>query len=335
MCTCTLCGETKVFAEFGFRDTSTGRRHKACKVCVAAYGRQHYVANRPAYISRNNRLSRSRTLALKPRIWEYLAEHPCVECGLADALVLEFDHVDPAKKRKTINKLVRQAYSWSAIQAEIENCEVRCANCHRRRTAAQFGWAKQGFSLPGFELLPPSATGTLPRSPPRNRRRSAPRAPVVLPPGSRFCRTCGHVKAEELFPYRQKASAARHSICGQCSNSYRRDHYRMNKDDYIRRNAVLQRIRRLVWQRRLWEYVLAHPCVDCAERDPLVLEFDHVDRTTKVSTLCTMATRGYAWTTVLAELAKCEVRCANCHRRRTAAQFDWPKLSMAANASID
>jgi hypothetical protein len=127
MATCTSCGETKGLSEFGFRNAAAGRRQKACKACVAAHGRQHYLANKPSYIARNNRLSRARTLALKPRIWDYVAEHPCVNCGLADPLILEFDHVGPSTKRKTINKLVRQAYSWFAIRAEIEHCEVRAA----------------------------------------------------------------------------------------------------------------------------------------------------------------------------------------------------------------
>jgi hypothetical protein len=61
----------------------------------------------------------------------------------------------------------------------------------------------------------------------------------------------------------------------------------------------------------------------------MVLEFDHLDRAAKEFTMGFMATRGYAWPTVQAELAKCEVRCANCHRHRTAVQFEWPKLGIS------
>ncbi len=338
MSTCTICGETKELDAFGFRSKKTGRRHRTCKACVAAYGRGHYAANRLAYVSRNNQRSRSRTCELKTQVWQYLSEHLCVDCREADPLVLEFDHMDPAMKRKTIYKLVHQAYSWSAILAEIERCQVRCANCHRRRTAAQFGWAKLGFSVSGAEHFWPSRTPAVPRrprrpGPPRNRSVLVSGVQAVLIPGSRFCVNCGLAKPLEEFHYRHRATETRHSICGTCFNAYRRDHYRMNRHDYIRRNGALQRRRRLEWQRRLWEYLSVHPCVDCREQDPLVLEFDHVDRTTKEFTMGFMATRGHAWPTVLSELAKCEVRCANCHRRRTAAQFGWPKLSVAASWS--
>jgi hypothetical protein len=43
-----------------------------------------------------------------------------------------------------VTLLVRGAYSWKAIEEEISKCEVRCANCHRRRTAKQFNWKRAG-----------------------------------------------------------------------------------------------------------------------------------------------------------------------------------------------
>jgi hypothetical protein len=63
-------------------------------------------------------------------------------------------------------------------------------------------------------------------------------------------------------------------------------------------------------------YLQAHPCVDCGESDPIVLEFDHLrDKERNVSAL---VLGGWEWARVLEEIEKCEVVCANCHRRRTA-----------------
>ena len=149
MRTCTLYGLKKDPEQFAFRRIATGRRHRRCKSCGAGYARQHYAANQVSYVRRANQRSRALTRSLKEQVWNYLAEHPCVDCGQSNPIVLEFDHVDRQAKRKTIYRLVQQAYSWAAISAEVDRCEVRCANCHRRRTACQFGWARLHFGGQG------------------------------------------------------------------------------------------------------------------------------------------------------------------------------------------
>jgi hypothetical protein len=70
---------------------------------------------------------------------QYLRREKCAECGLNDLAALEFDHRDPAHKRRDISTMLRRALSWSAILTEINKCDLVCANCHRRRTALQFG----------------------------------------------------------------------------------------------------------------------------------------------------------------------------------------------------
>lgn len=58
------------------------------------------------------------------------------------------------------------------------------------------------------------------------------------------------------------------------------------------------------------------PCVDCGLTfSPCIMEFDHV-RGLKVRGVSAMST--YPWPKVLAEVAKCELVCACCHRTRTA-----------------
>jgi L-lysine 2,3-aminomutase len=57
-----------------------------------------------------------------------------LDCGEADPVVLEFDHVTGVKEA-AVAELVQRAVSLARLIAEVEKCEVRCANCHRRRTA--------------------------------------------------------------------------------------------------------------------------------------------------------------------------------------------------------
>lgn len=64
-------------------------------------------------------------------------------------------------------------------------------------------------------------------------------------------------------------------------------------------------------------YLLSHPCVDCGEADPIVLEFDHRDPKTKLFGISKGQVNGLASGKLFAEIAKCDVRCANCHRRKT------------------
>jgi hypothetical protein len=67
------------------------------------------------------------------------------------------------------------------------------------------------------------------------------------------------------------------------------------------------------------EAILARSaCIDCGESDSLVLEFDHVG--TKRENVSRLAWSGSSLATIDAEIAKCEIRCANCHRRVTSAR---------------
>ncbi|GAA1417817.1 hypothetical protein GCM10009640_02540 [Agrococcus citreus] len=52
--------------------------------------------------------------------------------------------------------------------------------------------------------------------------------------------------------------------------------------------------------------------MDCGSTDIRVLEFDHV-RGTKVASVGSMVRRGRGLAVIEAEIAKCDVRCRNCH----------------------
>jgi hypothetical protein len=64
-------------------------------------------------------------------------------------------------------------------------------------------------------------------------------------------------------------------------------------------------------------------CVDCGEKDAELLDFDHV-RGSKRAALSVLTHEGYPAAILDAEIAKCEIVCANCHRRRTGMrQWSW------------
>ena len=68
--------------------------------------RRHYVDNKPYYIEKSRRRNRRIRIELRAKLVAYLFEHPCVDCGEDDPVVLDSDHVGD-DKTATISDLVR------------------------------------------------------------------------------------------------------------------------------------------------------------------------------------------------------------------------------------
>jgi hypothetical protein len=145
---CYRCGEFKPAEDFAWRRKERNQRQSFCRVCWSACHREHYLANKEQYVAnareRKRRLRRERF----PWIIDYLARHPCCDCGETDPVVLEFDHLRDKEFEITHALPFR---SWQKILDEIAKCEVVCANCHRRRTAERGGFARLLLSRPPTE----------------------------------------------------------------------------------------------------------------------------------------------------------------------------------------
>lgn len=72
---------------------------------------------------------------IKRKMMEFYVQNPCVDCGETDPRVLDFDHI--SNKKHNVSTLLRKEYSWDSILEEANKCEVRCANCHRKKTAIE------------------------------------------------------------------------------------------------------------------------------------------------------------------------------------------------------
>ena len=141
---CTKCGQPN---EFGWRNKSKGIRLKICKLCMREYGKAHYAANPQAYIDKASAWNVKTRKVVYDEWLAYMLEHPCVDCGEADPVVLTFDHVR-GSKCGNISKMMSDC-TWSTILVEIQKCDDRCANCHMRRTAKQLGWRRSGDTYAG------------------------------------------------------------------------------------------------------------------------------------------------------------------------------------------
>jgi hypothetical protein len=123
-----------------------------CKLCSAIKGKKQRKENAAWYKKysrewwaknkkRAKEYHRSSKLERMTYVFAYLQSHPCVDCPEKDPVVLEFDHVR-GTKLQNISVMIQTGYSLDTIQKEIDKCEVRCANCHRKKTAHQLGYYK-------------------------------------------------------------------------------------------------------------------------------------------------------------------------------------------------
>lgn len=140
--TCYTCKSEKPVSEFQKRSSSKDGFAGTCKECKRSYDNSHYKANpsRRTYIKEN---SKKRIQEVKAWMWEYLNNHVCVDCGESDPIVLEFDHRED--KEANLGAVIN-VWGLPRIKREVAKCDVRCANCHRRKTAAQFGWWKSSYT---------------------------------------------------------------------------------------------------------------------------------------------------------------------------------------------
>lgn len=140
----------------------------------------------------------------------------------------------------------------------------------------------------------------------------------------RTCRDCGDTKPISEFHIKIRRTGDQYIYpnCKPCHRAVVRRHYVENKATYILkaklRNKAIVNENRM----KIKAYLLDHPCVDCGERETLFLQFDHV-RGTKIMAVSEMVKRQFSWKTIEAEIAKCDVRCAHCHIRRTAISRGW------------
>jgi len=91
---------------------------------------KYYQKNKKAQLVRN----KSKRDLIRDFVHKYKESRGCMDCGeKLPYYVLDLDHREPSEKEFTPSRLYKNG-SWSVMRAELDKCDVVCANCHRIRT---------------------------------------------------------------------------------------------------------------------------------------------------------------------------------------------------------
>jgi hypothetical protein len=149
-------------------------------------------------------------------------------------------------------------------------------------------------------------------------------------PKSKTCTQCHETKPVVEFRVRNKSKDQHSPWCKVCFSKYEKNKW---ATDPQRRQTKMElgkkRIKRL--RAFVWDFLLQHPCTKCGEPDPMVLEFDHLDPSTKTMNITDMVGLGLSIENISKEITKCRVLCANCHRRHTYKQQGFWLPSVGSN----
>lgn len=130
---------------------------------------------------------------------------------------------------------------------------------------------------------------------------------------TKTCTKCNICKLLSDFNKDKRGKDGYQHWCRLCQNRKRQEawanYYANNKNKLIERQKEKQRLRREIVAK-----LKEKPCADCKQTFPsYVMDFDHqYDKKFLVS-----CSGNRNWHKVLAEIEKCDVICANCHRTRT------------------
>lgn len=98
-------------------------------------------------------------------------------------------------------------------------------------------------------------------------------------------------------------------MCKSCNKEWGREYYIKHKKEVrVREKLRREKVREFVESKRL-------ACSSCGETDVVCLDFHHRNPKAKECGIGLAIRKGWSVARVAREIAKCDVLCANCHRK--------------------
>jgi hypothetical protein len=138
------------------------------------------------------------------------------------------------------------------------------------------------------------------------------------------CDHCKEPKEDEEFNWRFKSLGIRAKTCRECAHIHNKKYFEgPAKERHLEQVRERKELARQVAREFIYQYLSTHPCEECGESDVRVLEFHHTGE--KDMAVAYMVSSGYSVDRIQAEINKCTILCANCHRKLTVEERGWFK----------
>jgi len=99
---CPKCRQNKETRDFAKNKGRYDNLQSYCRICKSLQDHRAYLLNKKVHRERVKRY----IVKLRLKVWDYLTKHSCVDCGEANPVVLEFDHIDSLEKKGSISYLL-------------------------------------------------------------------------------------------------------------------------------------------------------------------------------------------------------------------------------------
>lgn len=123
------------------------------------------------------------------------------------------------------------------------------------------------------------------------------------------CTKCDTEKSLSCFYFKNKETGRRASVCIDCHKKLVQKHYVENKEYYVYKSKKYKE----KYREQFKAYKETLSCQRCGEDRAVTLDFHHAEGK-KESNISDMVRTQTRMTTLVKEIKKCIVLCANCHR---------------------
>jgi 5-methylcytosine-specific restriction endonuclease McrA len=129
---CSICKQDKSLESFNKHPKRKDGLQTHCRDCNKQKSKNYYNQNKEKHQKETYKRKKQYIIESQQKILEILSQSKCIDCGETDILTLEFDHKN--NKKDNVSSLLKRGNCWKVLETEILKCDIRCSNCHSRKT---------------------------------------------------------------------------------------------------------------------------------------------------------------------------------------------------------